>query len=147
MESGVVANLGHHQGEEKNFEGTFYAKLTEEQDRIEKERTATSTSFWTTLEGYFSSWPPPTRRGLCSTWLPCLLDADWCLRSDVQPIHVFRCRGRHRHHDPPPRPACVERLDLGRHLRGQADCRRSVLRGAWSRLATLYANSPPSPNP
>ena len=27
--------------------------------------------------------PPHTRRVLCSTWLPCSLDADWCLRSDV----------------------------------------------------------------
>ena len=27
--------------------------------------------------------PTPTRCGPCSTWLPCLLDADWCLRSDV----------------------------------------------------------------
>ena len=32
------------------------------------------------------SLPPHTRfRVLCPTWLPCLLDADWCLRSDVMP--------------------------------------------------------------
>ena len=46
-------------------------------------RTATSTSFWTISEGCLGLLPPHTRRGLCSTWLPCLLDADWCLRSDV----------------------------------------------------------------
>ena len=27
-----------------------------------------------------------TRRALCSTWVPCVLDADWCLRSDVNPM-------------------------------------------------------------
>ena len=45
--------------------------------------TATSTSYWTISEGYLGSLPPHTRRALCSTWLPCLLDADWRLRSDV----------------------------------------------------------------
>ena len=45
--------------------------------------TATSTPSWTISEGYLGSVPHHTRRGLGSTWFPCLLDADWCLRSDV----------------------------------------------------------------
>ena len=44
---------------------------------------ATSTSFWTISEGCLGSSPPHTRRALCSTWLPCLVDADWGLRSDL----------------------------------------------------------------
>ena len=45
--------------------------------------TRTSTSFWTISEGCLGSLSPHTRRVLCSTWLPCLLDACWCLRPDV----------------------------------------------------------------
>ena len=45
--------------------------------------TRASTSFWTIFPGHLGSLPPHTRRVLCFTWLPCLLDADWCLRSDV----------------------------------------------------------------
>ena len=51
--------------------------------RPRKGGTETWTSFWTISEGRPGSLPPHTRRVLCSTWLPCLLDAGWCLRSDV----------------------------------------------------------------
>ena len=39
--------------------------------------------FGTISEGCLGSSPPRTRRVLCSAWSPCLLDANWCLRSDV----------------------------------------------------------------
>ena len=58
------------------------AKAAEEK-KLSKLCTATSTSFWTISEGCLGSSSPHTRRVLCSTWLPCLLDADWYLRSDV----------------------------------------------------------------
>ena len=56
--------------------------------------TATSTSFWTLSEGCVGFLPPRTRCALCSTWLPCLSDADWCLRSDVMTgscLQGWRC--------------------------------------------------------
>ena len=45
--------------------------------------TATSTLFGTFFTCFSAICHPRTRRGLCSTSCPYLLDADWCLRSDV----------------------------------------------------------------
>ena len=49
-------------------------------------RTMTSTSFWAFFFYVFlSTMSPQTRRVTCSTWCPCLSDADWRLQSDVVP--------------------------------------------------------------
>ena len=39
---------------------------------------------WTISRAFLSSTLPYTCRMICSTWCPCLSDADWCLQSDVQ---------------------------------------------------------------
>ena len=50
--------------------------------------TATSTLFWDQFCASLSSYTPDTRRVICSTWYPCLSNADlgggghWCLQFD-----------------------------------------------------------------
>ena len=43
----------------------------------------TSTSFWIISYGAFHLMNPHTRRGMPPSWRRCLLDAAWCVRSDV----------------------------------------------------------------
>ena len=60
--------------------------------------------FFTTISAP-SSMPPQTRHGTCSTWRPCLSDADWCLQSDAALIDsrlqvLFLKGGRSPYLDP-----------------------------------------------
>ena len=78
--------------------------------------TATSTLFGTFFTCFSAICHPRTRRGLCSTSCPYLLDADWCLRSDVTTNLLFRHRRHHWVRIPPaprdvPRPHAQPRAD------------------------------------
>ena len=75
-----------------NFDGTGYVQLGHQ----ELGRTRTSTSFWTTSHAHLNPAPTLTRRAPCSTWWPCRLNADWCLRSDVMTNSRPQGRARSR---------------------------------------------------